>query len=299
MIGRIHKKLKTSFLCMDFLPTVLVGPSHRQTAAEGSPGHFGAEPMRRRCRKRLRRRNRVLAAQQGPTVGHSFSGMIVTEAGVDFKVSAVVYVAARAPDAGEDYTELAKEFPTPPGSAGIIGPIDWDDSTRKPSCATSPTTFPWRKFPHYAVQAPFNRILLAGETTHVAWRSKPSWYAVSTEDRTINPDLEGFMTSAAGDETIEVKASHVISQPDTITDLILQAAGTNWGFRSSNHISNCPVEPLGPGVDDGLPIDEIDGGHDAVLEFSRLDATRMWRRTERTSLEKKSAMRLSQEPWVA
>jgi pimeloyl-ACP methyl ester carboxylesterase len=65
---------------------------------------------------------RALAMQQGPTVlvGHSFSGMIVTEAGVDPKVSAVVYVAARAPDAGEDYTALAKTFPTPPASAGIV-----------------------------------------------------------------------------------------------------------------------------------------------------------------------------------
>src|SRR5260221_6765170 len=65
---------------------------------------------------------RVLDRQDGPTVlvGHSFSGMIVTEVGVDPKVSAVVYVAARAPDAGEDYTALAKKFPTPPASAGIV-----------------------------------------------------------------------------------------------------------------------------------------------------------------------------------
>src|SRR5208282_4906418 len=65
---------------------------------------------------------RVLARQDGPTVlaGHSFSGMIVTEAGIDPKVSAVVYVAARAPDAGEDYTALAQKFPTPPASAGIV-----------------------------------------------------------------------------------------------------------------------------------------------------------------------------------
>src|SRR5262249_2840839 len=64
----------------------------------------------------------VLAQQDGPVVlvGHSFSGMIVTEVGVDPKVSAVVYVAARAPDADEDYTELAKRFPTPPASAGIV-----------------------------------------------------------------------------------------------------------------------------------------------------------------------------------
>src|SRR5262249_43393109 len=68
---------------------------------------------------------RALALQPGPTVlvGHSFAGMIVTEAGVDPKVSAVVYVAARAPDAGEDYTALAKGFPTPPASAGIV----WSD----------------------------------------------------------------------------------------------------------------------------------------------------------------------------
>ena len=79
----------------------------------------------------------------------------------------------------------------------------------------------------YAVQAPFNRALLAGKTTHAAWRSKPSWYAVSTEDRTINPDLERFMAKRMGAKTIEVKASHVslISQPATIANLILEAAG--------------------------------------------------------------------------
>ena len=67
---------------------------------------------------------RVLARQDGPTVlvGHSFSGMIVTEAGVDPKVTAVVYVAARAPDAGEDYPALAKKFPAPPASAGAGSP---------------------------------------------------------------------------------------------------------------------------------------------------------------------------------
>src|SRR5262249_50704078 len=65
---------------------------------------------------------RVLGRQNGPTVlaGHSFSGMIVTEAGVHPNVSALVYVAARAPDAGEDYAALAKQFPTPPASAGIV-----------------------------------------------------------------------------------------------------------------------------------------------------------------------------------
>src|SRR3984957_17275216 len=70
---------------------------------------------------------RALAQQDGPTVlvGHSFSGMIVTEVGVDPKVSALVYVAARAPDAGEDYTALAKTFPAPPATAGIVFNDDW------------------------------------------------------------------------------------------------------------------------------------------------------------------------------
>jgi pimeloyl-ACP methyl ester carboxylesterase len=173
---------------------------------------------------------RVLAVQQGPTVlvGHSFSGMIVTEAGVDPKVSALVYVAARAPDAGEDYTALAVRFPTPPASAGIVWSEDWGRLSEEAFLHDFAGDLPADKARVlYAVQAPFKRTLLAGKTTNAAWRSKPSWYAVSTEDRTINPDLEHFMAKRMGAKTIEVKASHVslISRPDVITNLILNAAG--------------------------------------------------------------------------
>jgi len=173
---------------------------------------------------------RVLAVQQGPTVlvGHSFSGMIVTEAGVDPKVSAVVYVAARAPDAGEDYTALANKFPAPPASAGIVWSDDWGQLSEEAFLRDFAGDLPADKARVlYAVQAPFRRTLLAGKTTHAAWRSKPSWYAVSTEDRTINPDLERFMAKRMGAKMIEVKASHLslISQPDVITNLILEAAG--------------------------------------------------------------------------
>ena len=79
----------------------------------------------------------------------------------------------------------------------------------------------------YAVQEPFQKALLTGKTTHAAWRLKPSFYAVSTEDRTINPDLERFVAKRMGAKTIEVKASHLslISQPDAIASLILEAAG--------------------------------------------------------------------------
>ncbi len=173
---------------------------------------------------------RVLAMQDGPTVlvGHSFSGMIVTEAGIDPKVTALVYVAARAPDAGEDYTALAERFPTPPASAGIVWSGDWGQLSEAAFLRDFAGDLPGAKARVlYAVQAPFERRLLAGKTTHAAWRSKPSWYAVSTEDRTINPDLERFMAKRMGATTIEVKASHLslISQPDTISKLILEAAG--------------------------------------------------------------------------
>jgi pimeloyl-ACP methyl ester carboxylesterase len=173
---------------------------------------------------------RVLARQDGPTVlvGHSFSGMIVTEAGVHPNVSALVYVAARAPDAGEDYTALAKTYPTPPASAGIV--FDGDEGRLSEAAFLHDFAgdLPEAKAKVlYAVQEPFNKALLAGKTTQAAWRSKPSFYAVSTEDRTINPDLERFMAKRMGAKTIEVKASHLslISHPDTIAKLILEAAG--------------------------------------------------------------------------
>ena len=173
---------------------------------------------------------RVLARQDGPTVlvGHSFSGMIVTEAGMHPNVSALVYVAARAPDAGEDYTALAKTYPTPPASAGIVFDGDEGRLSEAAFLRDFAGDLPEAKAKVLcAVQQPFQKALLAGKTTQVAWRSKPSWYAVSTDDRTINPDLERFMAKRMGATTIEVKASHLslISQPDTIAGLILKAAG--------------------------------------------------------------------------
>ena len=173
---------------------------------------------------------RVLARQDGPTVlvGHSFSGMIVTEAGVHPNVSALVYVAARAPDAGEDYTALAKAFPTPPATAGIVFDGDEGRLSEAAFLRDFAGDLPEAKAKVlYAVQQPFNKALLSGRTTHAAWRSKPSYYAVSTEDRTINPDLERFMAKRMGARTIEVKASHLslISRPAEISRLILEAAG--------------------------------------------------------------------------
>jgi pimeloyl-ACP methyl ester carboxylesterase len=173
---------------------------------------------------------RVLARQDGPTVlvGHSFSGMIVTEAGIDPKVSAIVYVAARAPDAGEDYAALAMKYPTPPASAGIVFDGDQGWLTEAAFLRDFAGDLPEAQARVlYAVQQPFHKALLTGKTQHAAWRSRPSFYAVSTEDRTIDPDLQRFMARRMGATTIELKASHLslVSHPQEITNLILQAAG--------------------------------------------------------------------------
>src|SRR6202161_4363522 len=164
---------------------------------------------------------RVLERQDGLTVlvGHSFSGRIVSEAGMHPNVSALVYVAARAPDADEDYGALAKKFPAPPASAGIIFDGDEGRLSEEAFLRDFAGDLPEAKAKVlYAVQEPFQKALLTGRTTQAAWRSKPSFYAVSTEDRTINPDLERFMAKRMGANTIEVKASHVslITHPDTI-----------------------------------------------------------------------------------
>jgi pimeloyl-ACP methyl ester carboxylesterase len=173
---------------------------------------------------------RVLDRQDGATVlaGHSFAGMIVTEAGLHASVSALVYVAARAPDAGEDYAALAKRFPTPPASAGIVFDGDEGRLSEAAFLRDFAGDLPEVKARAlYAVQQPFNRALTSARVTQAAWRSKPSFYAVSTEDRTIDPDLERFMAKRMGATTIELKASHLslISHPQEVGRLILQATG--------------------------------------------------------------------------
>jgi pimeloyl-ACP methyl ester carboxylesterase len=173
---------------------------------------------------------RVLARQDGPTVlvGHSFAGMIVTEAGVHPQVSALVYVAARAPDAGEDYAALAKTFATAPATAGIVFDGDEGRLSEDAFLRDFAGDLPEAKAKVlYAVQWPFHKALLTGKTTQAAWRAKPSYYAVSTQDRTIDPDLQRFMAKRMEAKTIEVKASHLslISHPEEITRLILEAAG--------------------------------------------------------------------------
>jgi len=128
----------------------------------------------------------------------------------------------------EDYTALAKKFPTPPATAGIVFDGDEGRLSEEAFLHDFAGDLPEAKAKVlFAVQEPFQKSLLAGKTTHAAWHSKPSHYAVSTLDRTINPDLERFMAKRMGAKTIEVQASHLslISHPEEITELLLQAAG--------------------------------------------------------------------------
>jgi pimeloyl-ACP methyl ester carboxylesterase len=173
---------------------------------------------------------RVLARQDGPTVlvGHSFGGMIVTQAGMHRNVSAVVYIAARAPDTNEDFATLAKKYPTPPATAGIIYDGDEGRLTEEAFLRDFAGDVPPSKARVlYATQYPFQKALLAGTVTEAAWRSKPAYYAVSGEDRTINPELQRFLAKRMGAKTIELPASHlsIISHPREVSELILEAAG--------------------------------------------------------------------------
>ena len=169
---------------------------------------------------------RLLAIVEGREIATNVTQL---EAGVHPNVSALVYVAARAPDADEDYTALAKTYPTPPATAGIVFDGDEGRLSEEAFVRDFAGDLPEAKAKMlYAVQQPFHKALLAGKTTHAAWRSKPSYYAVSTEDRTINPDLERFVAKRMGAKTIEVKASHLslISHPEEITLLIFRSRRT-------------------------------------------------------------------------
>lgn len=173
---------------------------------------------------------RILALQDGPTVlvAHSWGGTVISEAGMDAKVTALVYVAARAPDAGEDFVALSGKFPTMPVRAGV--------QERDGFTMLSEEAFlkyfangvaPDKAKVLYAVQEPTAAALFGGRTTVAAWRSKPSWYAVSKLDQTISPDLERFLATRMKATTVELEAGHLslVSHPQEIAALILAAAG--------------------------------------------------------------------------
>ena len=173
---------------------------------------------------------RALALQDGPTVlvAHSWCGTVISETGTDPKVTALVYVAARAPDEGEDFVALSGKFPTMPARAGVEERDGFTRLSEEAFLKYFANGVPKKKAEVlYAEQQPAAATLFGGRTTAAAWRSKPSWYAVSKLDQTISPDLERFLATRMKAKTVELEAGHLslVSHPKEIADLILSAAG--------------------------------------------------------------------------
>lgn len=173
---------------------------------------------------------RVVAEADGPVVlvGHSYGGVVITEAGVDPKVRALVYIAAFAPDQGESVASLIKNptpgAPVPP----ILPPRDGFLALDKAKFAAAfAGDVPSDKADFMAnSQVPWGVDALNGAVTVPAWKSRPSWYLVATDDKMIPPPAQQFMAKRAGATVAETRGSHAVyvSQPEAVASVIRQAA---------------------------------------------------------------------------
>ena len=173
---------------------------------------------------------RVLSGETKPVilVGHSYGGVVITEAGNDRKVKGLVYIAAFAPDKGESVGSLIKNpvagAPVPP----ILPPQDgflFLDKTK--FAASFAADVPQEKADFMAnSQVPWGLVALNDAVTEPAWKTKPSWYLVATDDRMIPPPAQQFMSKRAGSTVVEVKGSHAVyvSKPEEVAALIRKAA---------------------------------------------------------------------------
>ena len=173
---------------------------------------------------------RMLAAQNGPAilVGHSYGGAVITEAGNDPKVAGLVYIAAFAPDKGESVSALIKN---PPPGAPVPPILPPQDGYLFLDRAKFPASFAADVAPDVAAfmadsQVPWGLDALNGAVSEPAWRTKPSWYLVATDDKMIPPDAQRAMSKRAGSTVVEAKGSHAlyVSQPGAVADLIAKAA---------------------------------------------------------------------------
>lgn len=173
---------------------------------------------------------RAIAALNGPVilVGHSYGGAVITEAGNDPKVAGLVYITAFAPDAGESVASLIKD---PPPGAPVPPILPPQDGFLFLDRAKFPAAFAGDVSPDAASfmadsQVPWGVEALSGAITQPAWRTKPSWYLVSTEDKMIPPDAQRAMSKRAGSTVVEVKGSHAVyvSQPQAVAQIIEEAA---------------------------------------------------------------------------
>src|ERR1700693_4391989 len=173
---------------------------------------------------------RLLATQSGPVilVGHSYGGAVITEAGNDTKVAGLVYITALAPDKGESVSTLIKDPPAGAPVPPILPPQDGylllDKAKFRASFAADVDA---EKAAFMAdSQVPWGLAALSGAITEPAWKAKPSWYLIVTDDKMIPPDAQRLMAKRAGSTVAEVKGSHAIyvSQPAAVASLIEKAA---------------------------------------------------------------------------
>jgi pimeloyl-ACP methyl ester carboxylesterase len=173
---------------------------------------------------------RVIATQDGPVVlvGHSYGGVVITEAGNDPKVAALVYIAAFAPDKDESVAALIKDpppgAPVPPILPPQNGFLFLD---RIKFAASFAADVPADKAAFMAdSQVPWGVAALSGAITQPAWKTKPSWYLVATDDKMIPPPAQQFMSKRAGSTVVEAKGSHsvYVSKPEAVAALIDKAA---------------------------------------------------------------------------
>ncbi len=173
---------------------------------------------------------RVLAAQDGPAilVGHSYGGVVITEAGNDPKVAGLVYISAFAPDKGESVASLIKDPPPGAPVPPILPPRDGYLFLDKAKFSASFAADVDKEKAAFMAdsQVPWGVGAVSGTISEPAWKKKPSWYLVATEDKMIPPVAQRSMSKRAGATVTEVKGSHAIyvSQPDAVVALIEQAA---------------------------------------------------------------------------
>jgi pimeloyl-ACP methyl ester carboxylesterase len=173
---------------------------------------------------------RILAAQDDPAilVGHSYGGAVITEAGNDPKVAGLVFIAAFAPDKGESVATLIKDpppgAPVPPIMPPQDGYLFLD--RRKFAASFAADVDPEKAAFMADSQVPWGVGALSGTISEPAWKTKPSWYLIATDDKMIPPDAQRFMSKRAGSSVVEVKGSHAIyvSQPKAVAALIKKAA---------------------------------------------------------------------------
>jgi pimeloyl-ACP methyl ester carboxylesterase len=172
----------------------------------------------------------IIDAQDGPVVlvGHSYGGAVITEAGTHPNVAALVYVCAFAPDKGESVGSLIAGFPADGPQPPILPPRDgFLFLDRDKFHASFAADLPADQAAFMAdAQVPWNVAAPAGAITEASWRTKPSWYLVTTEDRMIPPSAQRTMAGRIGATQSEVTASHsvYVSQPEPVATLIAQAA---------------------------------------------------------------------------